>query len=257
MAICESFYEALDRRLEKRMTIDQIGEELCKGMKDSRRKVIRQIKEHKGEDWLSENAGWLGYNAQQALFGKQVIHRNLKDDLNKNVEIKNLHGIAAPPDILKNDLNKNNLNNNENIKISGQPEIRPKRIVQSKKIEIVVIPVDKVSLDIVKEGEMSCSTLKTDGIKEKKRKEKSGELEEIEICTCQGFGYLIKEDKWFILKLAGKKNKEIKSSERKTSTNHNCIFCGIELCPCGDFGYNVADDLWFTKEKILELKKKV
>ena len=63
MTICESFYEGLDRRLSKKMPIDQIAEEMCRGVKDRRGKVIRIVREYKGPKFLVDNAEWLGYYA--------------------------------------------------------------------------------------------------------------------------------------------------------------------------------------------------
>ena len=68
----ESFYKALDKRLEQKMTIDEIARELCNNTKDPRRNMILDIKEHKGEDWLIANAEWLGYDLGHAFAGRQT-----------------------------------------------------------------------------------------------------------------------------------------------------------------------------------------
>lgn len=65
MSHCDSFYRSLDRKLEQKMTIDEIAMDLCSKTKDPRRNMILDIKEHKGEDWLIENADWLGYQIQK------------------------------------------------------------------------------------------------------------------------------------------------------------------------------------------------
>lgn len=77
MTHCESFYSALDKRLEQKMTIDQIAKDLCSGTKDPRRNMVLDIKEHKGEDWLVANAEWLGYQVQK--------HEKVKVALNCDV----------------------------------------------------------------------------------------------------------------------------------------------------------------------------
>lgn len=65
MPHCESFYRALDKKLDQKMTINDIAKDLCSHTKDPRRNLILDIKEYKGEDWLIENAGWLGYQVQK------------------------------------------------------------------------------------------------------------------------------------------------------------------------------------------------
>jgi hypothetical protein len=62
---CDSFYRSLDRKLEQKMTIDEIAKDLCSQTKDPRRNIILDIKEYKGEDYLIKNADWLGYQIQK------------------------------------------------------------------------------------------------------------------------------------------------------------------------------------------------
>ncbi len=62
---CSKLFESLDRRLEERKTLDEIGRELCDTVDDPRGKTIRLIKAHKGEQWLYDNADWLGYNTRK------------------------------------------------------------------------------------------------------------------------------------------------------------------------------------------------
>ena len=63
MTICSKMYEALDKRLEEKKTLDEIGSELCDSVIDPRGKAIRLIKARPGgEQYLKDNADWLGYN---------------------------------------------------------------------------------------------------------------------------------------------------------------------------------------------------
>lgn len=59
---CSKIFEALDKRLEEKKTLDEIGRELCDTVTDPRGKTIRLIKADKGEEYLIENADWLGYD---------------------------------------------------------------------------------------------------------------------------------------------------------------------------------------------------
>lgn len=60
MTYCSLLFQALDKRLEEKKSIDEIAK-LCADIDNPRGKVLRIIKAHKGEKWLIENAGWLGY----------------------------------------------------------------------------------------------------------------------------------------------------------------------------------------------------
>jgi hypothetical protein len=80
MTICEPFYEGLNRRLTQKMTIDQISQEMCRGVQDPRRKIIRIIKEYKGENYLFENSDWLEYQIQ-----KKTIVQETKPEAIKKV----------------------------------------------------------------------------------------------------------------------------------------------------------------------------
>lgn len=62
MTYCGPLFEGLERRLAKKMTLDEIAKEVCNDVDDPRGKVIRLIKVHKSKDWLCENADWLGYD---------------------------------------------------------------------------------------------------------------------------------------------------------------------------------------------------
>ncbi len=62
MTACGKLFESLDKRLEEKKTLDEIGRELCDTVDDPRGKAIRLIKVHKGEEYLIENSDWLGYN---------------------------------------------------------------------------------------------------------------------------------------------------------------------------------------------------
>ncbi len=59
---CTKLFEALDKRLEEKKTLDEIGRELCDTVTDPRGKAIRLIKADKGEKYLIQNADWLGYD---------------------------------------------------------------------------------------------------------------------------------------------------------------------------------------------------
>lgn len=59
---CTKLFEALDKRLEEKKTLDEIGRELCDTVTDPRGKAIRLIKADKGEEYLVQNADWLGYD---------------------------------------------------------------------------------------------------------------------------------------------------------------------------------------------------
>jgi hypothetical protein len=72
MTICDSTFDALDRRFEKKMNIDDIAKELCKGSRDPRVKIIRLIKAYKGKEWLCENADWLGYKINYVRDSEEI-----------------------------------------------------------------------------------------------------------------------------------------------------------------------------------------
>lgn len=91
MTICSKMYEALDKRLEEKKSLDEIGSELCDAVIDPRGKAIRLIKAYKGEKYLKENE-WLGYNKVMAEYGKLATEaeknlsfsKDLYDDARNN-----------------------------------------------------------------------------------------------------------------------------------------------------------------------------
>lgn len=59
---CEKLLDGTDKRLEQRKTLEQIGEELCAGVKDPRDKAMRLVEMLHGKEYLIANAKWLGYD---------------------------------------------------------------------------------------------------------------------------------------------------------------------------------------------------
>jgi hypothetical protein len=59
---CEKLFDALEKRLSEKKSIDTIAAELCPGISQGREKIIKIIKTHKGGNYLFENYEWLGYN---------------------------------------------------------------------------------------------------------------------------------------------------------------------------------------------------
>lgn len=58
-------FEALNKRLAEKKSIDEIAAELCPGISKSRDKVIKIIKMHRGGQYLIDNYEWLGYHKYQ------------------------------------------------------------------------------------------------------------------------------------------------------------------------------------------------
>ncbi len=87
MTICDSTLKAVNKRLEQKKSLNEIGAELCDAVDDPRGKAIRLIKAHKGEEYLIENADWLGYNVSHNLTGgkphsqEDFIQKNLDKEL--------------------------------------------------------------------------------------------------------------------------------------------------------------------------------
>lgn len=59
---CTKLFEGLDKRLGEKKSLEEIGKELCDTVDDPRGKAIRLIKAHRGDEYLKDNANWLGYN---------------------------------------------------------------------------------------------------------------------------------------------------------------------------------------------------
>ncbi len=74
MTACDKLFEGLEKRLQERKSLDEIGKELCSRVKDPRGKVIRLIKLYKegdAEGYLRRNADWLGYDTDKATVGEK------------------------------------------------------------------------------------------------------------------------------------------------------------------------------------------
>jgi len=105
MTICSKMYEALDKRLEEKKNLDEIGSELCDAVIDPRGKAIRLIKAHKGEQYLKDNAEWLGYETTNNPGGRygsdEKIHQEYKevliDAVSDNTSIPVQEILAANP----------------------------------------------------------------------------------------------------------------------------------------------------------------
>jgi hypothetical protein len=81
MTACEKMYNLLDKLLEQKKSLNEIGEYLCDSVEHPRLKAIRLIKQHKGEQYLKDNAGWLGYNLINAdnrtVSGDTSVNKNV------------------------------------------------------------------------------------------------------------------------------------------------------------------------------------
>lgn len=62
---CTKLFLSLEKRLEEKKSLNEIGQELCDTVDDPRGKAIRLIKINKGEKYLIDNADWLGYQVQE------------------------------------------------------------------------------------------------------------------------------------------------------------------------------------------------
>lgn len=62
--------EAIDKRLEEKKSLEEIGCELCDAVKDPKGKALRIIKNYKGKKYLVDNAEWLGYDVVKSAFGE-------------------------------------------------------------------------------------------------------------------------------------------------------------------------------------------
>lgn len=78
MTICKSMIKAVDTRLDNGKKIGEIGKELCDGVKNPDRKIIRIIKEidGKGEKYLIENGDKIGFTGVTQL--RNAIERREK-----------------------------------------------------------------------------------------------------------------------------------------------------------------------------------
>ena len=62
MTLCNRLFEGLDKRLDEKKNLETIAQELCPDVMDSRGKVMRLIKAHRGDEYLIDNASWLEYD---------------------------------------------------------------------------------------------------------------------------------------------------------------------------------------------------
>lgn len=94
MTACGKLFKFLDGLLEEKKTIDQMGDEICDMVKNPRKKIIRLITQHKGEEYLIENAEWLKYHPEKNLNPEGHHLGGRKTSIGIPVE-KNVH-IAQP-----------------------------------------------------------------------------------------------------------------------------------------------------------------
>lgn len=62
MTSCSKLFEGLDKKLQQKKTLTKIAMELCPDIGDSRGKIMRLIKVHRGDEFLINNADWLEYD---------------------------------------------------------------------------------------------------------------------------------------------------------------------------------------------------
>lgn len=126
MTICSKMYEALDKRLEEKKSLDEIGSELCDAVIDPRGKAIRLIKNHKGEKYLKENAEWLGYEETNNPKGRYVSDEKIQQEAIR--EDARSNGLRVDTPI--------NYGMNSGVTIqSMQDEFEPDEIVYEKNTE--------------------------------------------------------------------------------------------------------------------------
>lgn len=83
MTICpETTRKAYQKRIDEGKTLEDIGSELCNGVKCPRRKAIRIVKQVLGEDFLIANSEKLGYDV------KKVEHVGAKNPSGKRKQQK-------------------------------------------------------------------------------------------------------------------------------------------------------------------------
>lgn len=146
MTICITMKEPLEKRLRQKKSIDQIGQELCPGVKDSRDKALRLIIRFKGKQYLKDHADWLGYDVSQihnpkGNGGRKKI-RQLSDKEKRVERAKNLmkiHGIE--PDLYDvQELLNGGITWNENLDDLQEmfPGIKPRRKYPEYSIDILI-----------------------------------------------------------------------------------------------------------------------
>lgn len=81
MTVCDSMKRAVGKRIDEGKNIQEIGAELCSGIKYPERKIIRIIREAFGDPFIIERAEPLGYNGV-----KQLLARKKKEVQNLALE---------------------------------------------------------------------------------------------------------------------------------------------------------------------------
>ena len=90
MTICPEAKNRLLKRIERGDTLEEIGEEICSGVKDTKGKAIRLIKNFLGEQYLIDNAEKLGF------YGVTQLKRSMeKKKIMEDMEVKK---IGVTPD---------------------------------------------------------------------------------------------------------------------------------------------------------------
>jgi transposase len=88
---------AVETRIDNGKTIEQIGQELCSGVKHPERKIIRIIKEieGKGEPYLIENAEGLGFKGVTQL--QKAIEKRESGEISPKRKIVQNSGLQEKP----------------------------------------------------------------------------------------------------------------------------------------------------------------
>ena len=68
---CKALYDAVEKRLEKKMSIDQIATEVCPDISKPRDKVIALIRGIHDNGWLIQNADWLGFTKNNSRYNRR------------------------------------------------------------------------------------------------------------------------------------------------------------------------------------------
>ncbi len=88
MTACPLLFKALEKRIGEKdeqgnhkYNLDSLGQELCPKVKDPKGKIIRLIKIQYGEEFLTKNASWLGYDTKKVHPPKNNgVRKNVKED---------------------------------------------------------------------------------------------------------------------------------------------------------------------------------
>lgn len=95
MTICDSMKIAVEKRLDEKRSIEQIGSELCSGIKFPRKKVIHIIKEIKGKEFLEKNADWLCYEAKKVEGGKTASVERVRKKFYATIDMQSMNQHAS------------------------------------------------------------------------------------------------------------------------------------------------------------------